>query len=95
VLLIRGFLQGVSTAQLSRELGRDYQNILELRHQFMERGYGNLNRETLSDAITETDEMFQNAGEKGKKHFDPKDPPRRRANKKKVMALTKPTDHPL
>jgi len=35
----------------------------------------------LDDAVTEADEMYQNAGEKGKKHADPTDPPRRRANK--------------
>ena len=31
--------------------------------------------------MTEADEMYQNAGEKGKKHPDPEDPPRRRGNK--------------
>jgi hypothetical protein len=30
--------------------------------------------------------MYQNAGEKGVLHRDPEDPPRRRANKKKVWA---------
>lgn len=35
----------------------------------------------LEDAITEADELYQNAGEKGKRHADPLDPPRRRANK--------------
>ena len=34
----------------------------------------------LPDQETESDEMFQNAGEKGVKHNDPNDPPRRRAN---------------
>jgi len=34
----------------------------------------------LPDRETESDEMFQNAGEKGDKHEDPDDPPRRRAN---------------
>ena len=33
--------------------------------------------------MTEADEMYQNAGEKGVKHADPEDPPRRRANKVK------------
>ncbi len=33
--------------------------------------------------MTEADEMYQNAGEKGVKHEDPEDPPRRRANKVK------------
>jgi transposase len=34
----------------------------------------------LPDAVTEMDEMFQNAGEKGIPHKDPADPPRRRGN---------------
>lgn len=33
--------------------------------------------------MSEADEMYQNAGEKGVKHADPEDPPRRRANKVK------------
>lgn len=36
--------------------------------------------EPLRDEVTEADEMFQNAGEKCKKHDDPADPPRCRAN---------------
>jgi transposase len=35
----------------------------------------------LSDAVTEADELGENAGEKGRKHADDADPPRRRANK--------------
>jgi transposase-like protein len=35
----------------------------------------------LPDEVTEADELYQNAGEKGRKHTDPADPPRRRANK--------------
>src|SRR5262245_9274191 len=35
----------------------------------------------LSDPVTEADELYQNAGEKGRKHADPSDPPRHRANK--------------
>jgi len=34
----------------------------------------------LIDEVVEADEMYQNAGEKGRKHEDPDDPPRRRAN---------------
>lgn len=88
VLIIRGFLQGISTAQLVRELGCDYQNLLELRHAFMAQGAANLNRSVLADEVTETDEVFQNAGEKGAKHRDLADPARRRGNKKKAMAPT-------
>ncbi len=32
---------------------------------------------------TESDEFFRNAGEKGVERFDPADPPRRRANKRR------------
>lgn len=35
----------------------------------------------MPDTVTEADEMYQNAGEKGEKHSDPDDPPRRRGNK--------------
>src|SRR5918911_4786852 len=35
----------------------------------------------LPDEVTEADELYQNAGEKGRQHCDPLDPPRRRANK--------------
>src|SRR3972149_5824335 len=34
----------------------------------------------LSEAVVEADEMYQNAGDKGRKYEDPDDPPRRRAN---------------
>jgi len=34
----------------------------------------------LSDPVTDADELYQNAGEKGRKHADLCDPPRRRAN---------------
>ncbi len=37
----------------------------------------------MPDALTEADEMDQNAGEKGRGHSNPDDPPRRRANKKR------------
>jgi transposase len=36
----------------------------------------------LPDAVVEADELYQNAGEKGIRHPDPLDPPRRRANKR-------------
>ena len=36
--------------------------------------------EPLSDPVTEADELYQNAGEKGRQHVNPQDPPRRRAN---------------
>ena len=40
----------------------------------------NCTSRALSDPVTEADQLYQNAGEKGRKHTDPLDPPRRRAN---------------
>ena len=48
----------------------------------------------LPDTETETDEMLQNAGEKGEPHKDPKDPPRRRGNKRKGHGIYE-NDRPL
>ena len=45
------------------------------------------------DDETESDEMFQNAGEKGTLHPDPDDPPRRRANNRPGMG-TMENDRP-
>lgn len=87
VLIIRGFLRGESTAQLARELATAYDNLLSLRHRFMTCADSNLCDIPLSDEATETDEMFQNAGEKGSPHLAPDDPPRPRANKKRARHL--------
>lgn len=81
VLILRGFTQGVPTAQLARELSCSRRHLLDLRHRFQDQGRSNLDRKPLEDAEVEADEMYQNAGEKGVPHEDPEDPPRRRANK--------------
>lgn len=83
VLILRGFTQGVSTAQLARELGCSRRNILKLRHILQSNAKLGLDRTPLKDAEVEADEMYQNAGEKGVPHLDPDDPPRRRANKRR------------
>jgi transposase len=81
VLILRGFTQGVSTAQLARELSCSRRHLLDIRHKFQAHGQFNLDRNPLDDAHVEADEMYQNAGEKGVPHEDPEDPPRHRANK--------------
>jgi transposase-like protein len=93
VLMLRGFAQGVSTAQLSRELKCSRRNLLKLRHQFQDRARCGWNRTPLKDPEVEADEMYQNAGEKGIPHLDPGDPPRRRANKRRGHG-TKKNDRP-
>jgi transposase len=80
VLVMRGFVQGVPTRQLADELGLDYGTLLERRHRVQQLGQAHQPTYLLPDAVTEADEMFQNAGEKGEKHADPADPPRCRAN---------------
>ena len=64
VLLLRGFLQGQSSAQLSRELQLAYKTVLKWRHR-LHTNAEHLQPDTaLSDLASESDEMFQNAGEK-------------------------------
>jgi hypothetical protein len=83
ILLLRGVCKGESTASLSRELQLAYDTVQHLRQQLHTHTIRLQPETPLPDAVTETDEMFQNAGKKGKKHNDPTDPPRRRANKQK------------
>lgn len=83
ILMIRGFVQGVSTSQLARELGCSRRHLLKLRHKFQSQAKSTCDRTPLRDTEVEVDEMYQNAGEKGIPHLDPDDPPRRRANKRR------------
>jgi transposase-like protein len=83
MLILRGFAQGVPTAQLARELGCDRKHLLELRRAMQGRAERWLDRDPLGDGVVEADEMYQNAGEKGIEHPDPDDPPRRRANSRR------------
>ena len=64
VLLIRGVLKGESSKMLSTELGINYKTILTLRHEIQANAEQLQPDTPLPDDETETDEMFQNAGEK-------------------------------
>ena len=66
VLLLRGVCQGVSSAQLGRELGLSRQTVLSLRRKLQASAERLQPADALPDAEVETDEMFQNAGEKGR-----------------------------
>ncbi len=79
-LILRGFAQGIPTLQLADELDCDYGALLNDRHEMQEAALLGRDLLPLTDPVTEGDEMFQNAGEKGDLHSDPADPPRRRAN---------------
>jgi len=83
VLMLRGFAQGTTTQHLHEELGVSYNNLLGWRHRLQEHSFENRDVSTLPDMEVESDEMFQNSGEKGEPHPNADDPPRRRANKKK------------
>ena len=64
VLIIRGFAQGVPTAQLARELGCDRSELLNLRHRLQDLAFHNRDIMPLDDLVLEADETYQNAGEK-------------------------------
>ncbi len=64
VALLRGILQGVSSSQLARELDVTFKTVLDIRHTLQANAEFMQPKSPLHDARTETDEMFQNAGEK-------------------------------
>jgi transposase-like protein len=74
VLIVRGFAQGVPTAQLARELGCDRSELLDFRHCLQEAACRGLDRTPLGDATTEADEAYQNAGEKRRAAHRPRRP---------------------
>lgn len=64
VLLLRGVLKGETSAALADELEVSYQTILDIRRD-LQQNAAHLQPDTpLPDQVTESDEMFQNAGEK-------------------------------
>jgi len=93
VLIMRGIIQGKPTKHLAEELGIDRSHLLKRRHAIQKLAKEQLSRSSLTDSETEADEMYQNAGEKGHKHDDPDDPPRRRANKRRGLG-TMDNDRP-
>ena len=64
VLILRGFAQGVPTAQLARELDCDRKELLALRHRLRHAASRFRDKSRLGDPVAEADEMYQNAGEK-------------------------------
>ena len=93
MLLLRGVAKGEPTARLSRELGLCRKQAHTLRHRVQENLYETLPTDPLAEPVFEADELYQNAGGKGRPHTDPADPPRRRANKRKGHG-TYETDRP-
>jgi transposase len=67
ILLLRGVCKGESSPVLAAELGLSRQSVHAWRKRLQENGYRLLEETPLKDRRTETDEMFQNAGEKRRK----------------------------
>lgn len=64
VRLVRGVLKGESAATLARELGMSRTTLTELRHLIQQNAAAIQPQTALKDNVVETDELFQNAGEK-------------------------------
>jgi len=64
ILLLRGVCKGQPAAEMARELGVSRQTVHEMRKRLQGNAEARQARSPLGDARTETDEMFQNAGEK-------------------------------
>ncbi len=67
ILLLRGICKGESTASLARELQLAYDTVHHVRQQIQTQARRLQPDTPLLDAVTETDEMFQNAGKKRRK----------------------------
>ena len=64
VLLVRGVCKGEPATVLAEELSLSRQCVSRWRKRLQANGYEMLSAQALPDRDTETDEMFQNAGEK-------------------------------
>lgn len=65
VLLVRGVCKGDPATELAEERARSRQCVHRWRQRLHANGYTMLSTKALPEAETATDEMFQNAGEKG------------------------------
>jgi len=72
ILLLRGVFQGQASAQLARELGLTEKTVLKWRHRLHARAETLQPDTPLPDSATESDEMFQNAGEKKRRALRPR-----------------------
>ena len=64
ILFLRGVSKGEPSTGLAAELGLSYPTVLNIRHQLQANAEREQPDTPLADQQTETDEMFQNAGEK-------------------------------
>ena len=64
VLLMRGICKGETTRELAAELELNYKTVLDMRHKVQANAESEQPKTPLPDLHSETDEMFQNSGEK-------------------------------
>jgi transposase-like protein len=64
VLLMRGICKGETTLEMAAELQLNYKTVLTMRHRVQANAELEQPTTALPDSHSETDEMFQNAGEK-------------------------------
>jgi transposase len=74
VLLLQGVLQGKPSKQLARELGLTEKTVLLWRHRLQAQAETLQPSTALPDRAAESDEMFQNAGEKRDRALRPQRP---------------------
>lgn len=67
VLLLRGILKGETTNELAAELGLSYLTVLSLRRELQQNAEKLQPDTPVPDLEAESDELFQNAGEKRSK----------------------------
>ena len=83
-MILRGISKGETTARLSRELGISRKQMTVIRQRLQANVERSLPDGPMADnAVFQADELYQNAGKKSRKHGEPADPPRRRANKRR------------
>lgn len=83
VPLLRGVAKGEPTARLSRELNLDRKRLGALRQQLQNNLYETLPTDDSRGGSSRPTSCIRTQGGKGRKHPDPADPPRRRANKRR------------
>jgi FixJ family two-component response regulator len=62
--MLRGVTKGQPSAEIAREIGVSRQTVHEVRQEIQANAVRHQPQTPVSDDQTETDEMFQNAGEK-------------------------------
>ncbi|HQV94431.1 MAG TPA: hypothetical protein PLA27_14055 [Anaerolineales bacterium] len=64
ILFLRGVCKGETTRQIAAELKLNYKTVLDMRHKIQASAEAEQPTTPLADTHSETDEMFQNTGEK-------------------------------